>query len=97
MHAHSELSAYRFAELREFESLLDQTIQMNLCCSYQTLEISGKDLIEIGIEPGQTLGRIKKQLLDEVIDEEIPNEKQALLARASEIAGSVNGSDILQQ
>ena len=83
--AHSGKSAYRLAEIDEFEKLLDQVIEEKLCCSYNTMAISGKDLIEMGIQPGVRIGKIKKQLLEEVMDGRIPNEKEALLARAEEL------------
>ena len=46
------------------------------------MAINGKDLIELGIDPGARLGSIKKQLLNEIIDGVIPNDREALLARA---------------
>ena len=80
--AHSSQSAYRLKELQNFENLLDQAIQEKMCFSYADLEITGKDLIELGIPAGPVIGKVKKQLLDEVIDGNLKNEKEALNARA---------------
>ena len=80
--AHSMKSAYRLKELDRFEKLLDQVIKDQLCFSFASMEIDGKDLIELGIPAGALLGAIKKQLLNEIIDGVLPNEKTALLQRA---------------
>ncbi len=85
MKGHSQLSAYRFAEIDAFEALLDKTLQDQLCYSFDMLNVDGKDLISIGMAPGPALGKVKKQLLDEVIEDKIPNEKTALLLRAQAI------------
>lgn len=81
--AHSSQSAYRLKELQYFEELLDQAIREKMCFSYSDLEITGKDLIALGIPAGPVIGKVKKQLLDEVIDGNLKNEKSALNARAT--------------
>ncbi len=83
--AHSLKSAYRLAELSRFEVLLNKTIEEQLCFSFASMEVNGKDLIGIGIPAGTRLGSIKKQLLNEIIDGVLPNEKTALLQRAQDI------------
>ncbi|MBR2751664.1 MAG: HD domain-containing protein [Clostridiales bacterium] len=83
--AHSELSSYRFPEIDRFEEMVDSVIKESLCFSYADMQVSGKDLIGLGIPSGPVLGEIKKQLLDEIIEETVPNEKEALLLRAQSI------------
>jgi tRNA nucleotidyltransferase (CCA-adding enzyme) len=83
--AHSMKSAYRLKELSKFEVLLDQAIEEQMCFSFSAMVVNGKDLIGIGIPAGTRLGSIKKQLLNEIIDGALPNEKEALLKRALEI------------
>lgn len=80
--AHSAKSAYRLSELSRFESLLDQAIRDQLCFSYSSMDINGKDLIDLGIPSGVRLGSIKKQLLNEIIEGTLKNDKTALLQRA---------------
>lgn len=55
------------------------------CCTLAQLAVSGRDLIAAGFPPGKTLGRILEGLLDEVIQENIPNEKERLLQCAFDI------------
>lgn len=83
--AHSARSAYRISELSRFETLLDQAIKEQLCFSYSSMDINGKDLIDLGIPPGVRLGSIKKQLLNEIIEGTLKNEKTSLLQRAEAI------------
>jgi tRNA nucleotidyltransferase (CCA-adding enzyme) len=85
MRGHSKLSAYRFDELDQFTEILDSVIEEKLCCSLEALAVNGKDLMAIGIPQGTEIGRIKQALLDEVIEETIPNEKEPLLKRAKEL------------
>jgi tRNA nucleotidyltransferase (CCA-adding enzyme) len=79
------MSAYRLPEIDRFEELLDQVIEEKMCCSYSTMAINGRDLIGLGMNPGEELGVVKKRLLEEIMDGRIPNEKEALLARAEEL------------
>ena len=55
------------------------------CFSLKNLAINGSDLIKEGYTPGKNLGIILETLLNEVIEEKIPNEREALLERAKSI------------
>ena len=55
------------------------------CFSLSSLNINGTDLIKEGFEKGRTIGFVLNRLLSEVIEEKLPNEKNALLKRAIEI------------
>ncbi len=83
--AHSSLSQYRLLEIDGFEALMNEVIEEAMCFSYSDMKVDGKDLMELGIPPGPHLGEIKKQLLDEIIEETISNEKELLLLRAQAI------------
>ena len=65
-----------FCQVRQ---LLDEIVQENACLRIRDLAIDGRDLMDLGVDPGPNLGRILTNLLDQVIDERLPNEKQALL------------------
>lgn len=60
------------------------------CFSLKTLAINGSDLIKDGHKAGKKLGAILEIILNEVIDEKLPNEKEALLKRARELAKEIN-------
>lgn len=49
------------------------------CFSLKKLNVNGKDLIQIGIKPGPSMGKILNTLLELVIQEELENKKEVLL------------------
>ena len=50
------------------------------------LKITGHDVMDVlGIKPGPEIGDIMDQIFEEVDDEKLPNEREALLARLKEI------------
>ncbi|MGI6206473.1 MAG: CCA tRNA nucleotidyltransferase [Anaerovoracaceae bacterium] len=58
------------------------------CISLRDLAVNGDDLRNAGITDGKTIGTALSYLLDEVINDRLPNEKQALLdAAAKEYGG----------
>ncbi len=57
---------------------LNEIEENDECCKIQDLDISGKDLINIGIM-GEKIGEALEKLLDAVIEEKIPNNKTDLL------------------
>ncbi len=67
------------------ESLTKDILSQKACFSMKDLAVNGSDLIAIGIPAGKRMGLILKTLLDDVINERIPNEKDLLLNRAKEI------------
>ena len=54
-------------------------IEREECLSLKELAVSGKDLIELGIEPGKEIGEILNHLLDQVIENPKLNKKEILL------------------
>jgi tRNA nucleotidyltransferase (CCA-adding enzyme) len=71
---------------RQVRQMLDELLQEDACLQLKDLAVSGTDLIQLGIEPGPQLGAILHKLLEQVIDQELPNEKQALLEAAKGLA-----------
>ncbi len=75
-------------ELPEFLSavprLVEEIREENACLSLKALAVNGEDLLSLGYRPGRALGETLNALLSAVIDEELPNEREALLAHAEE-------------
>lgn len=63
---------------------LAKEIEAESCFTLQSLDISGNDLIAHGIK-GKQIGETLNQLLNEVIEERLSNEKELLIKRANEI------------
>lgn len=68
--------------LDKFSSLMEQVIAEKQCFSIQDLEISGNDLLSLGIPQGKQLGEILKKLTGEVVDGTLENRREALIDRA---------------
>jgi tRNA nucleotidyltransferase (CCA-adding enzyme) len=75
----------RLAELDAASALLDVIAESRPCVTLRELEINGGDLIAAGAEQGPAVGAALRLLLELVIDGELPNERDALLLRASGI------------
>lgn len=73
-----ELLAMAAAE----EALFVQVQQENSCLSLGQLAIKGKDLLAMGYAPGPQLGQTLQRLLEQVLEEETKNDREALLAAA---------------
>ncbi len=52
------------------------------CLSLKTLAVGGEDLLALGVPRGKRVGDLLQMLLEEVLDERLPNEEEALLAFA---------------
>jgi tRNA nucleotidyltransferase (CCA-adding enzyme) len=77
----------REEKLRDIDALegcLQFVVQKKLPFRLKDLAITGNDLTSIGIAPGPQVGRILNMLLEQVMDGELLNEKQALLKAAQE-------------
>ena len=77
--------AEAFAALQQEAARLVET---NACCRINQLAVNGRDLMDAGIRPGPGLRRVLDALLEQVLAEQLPNEKAALLAAAAQVAAS---------
>lgn len=71
--------------LNEIETLYQVIVQDKDCVSLKNLQIRGKDLIEIGMQPGKEIGIILQILLAMVIDDPSLNHKDILIEKAKEL------------
>ena len=74
-----------FAALSELAAQLDAD---GVCCRVGQLAVNGRDLMAAGIPAGPGIRAALEMLLDGVIREEYPNERQALLAAVQQLAAS---------
>lgn len=81
--AHAPDAAARLTALAgEDERLLDEIVAERGCLHVRELAVNGNDLLALGVPPGAAVGTLLSQLLDRVLDETLPNEREALLAAA---------------
>ena len=63
---------------------LKEVLSEEACLSLRDLQINGSDLQALGFAPGPAIGECLNWLLEQVQDEQLPNEKSALTAAATE-------------
>ena len=61
-----------------------QLLQEDACLKLRDLAVSGSDLLAIGYPAGPAVGQCLNRLFAMVVDEHLPNEKEALLKEAEE-------------
>lgn len=80
MEAQSDVSKEeKVYHLQRAEILYKEVIRKSQCVSLKTLQVSGKDLIQMGINPGKNIGFILNDLLNMVLDNTELNDKEILL------------------
>ena len=60
-------------------AVIDELLQEESCFSLKNLAVNGHDMIALGIK-GPEIGKVLRMCLDAVLDEQVPNERGALLA-----------------
>ncbi len=73
------------AQFDALQSILQEILSENACLSLADLAADGYDLQSLGLS-GPAIGQALNLLLDQVMDEQIPNEKEALLAAARRLS-----------
>ena len=63
-------------------ALLETILQEQSCFSLKELAIDGNDLLEAGFAPGPEIGAVLNALLDKVVEQQLPNDKNTLLEEA---------------
>ena len=82
-HAPGSVSG-KFAELDDFEVLMNAELNEETAFAVKDLAIGGADLMERGWEEGPELGAELERLFGLVLADELPNERAALLAALHE-------------
>ena len=65
--------------IEEIKQVIAEIYEENSCLSLRDLAVDGHDLMNLGLS-GKDIGSSLNMLLSKVLDEELPNEKSALLA-----------------
>lgn len=82
------LQPERAADFAALSELAEQLDADGVCCRVSQLAVNGRDLMAAGIPAGPGIRKVLEALLDGVIREEYPNERQALLAAVQQLAAS---------
>ena len=76
------------ADFEALSQLAEQLEADGVCCRISQLAVNGCDLMAAGIPAGVGLRKVLEELLEGVIREEYPNEKQTLLEQAKKFSAS---------
>ena len=82
------LQPERLADFAALSELAEQLDADGVCCRVSQLAVNGRDLMAAGVPAGPGIRKVLEALLDGVIREEYPNERQALLAAVQQLAAS---------
>ena len=72
----------KMKRIDDFADILNQVLEEQQCFSLKDLAINGDDLIALGFVPGKKLGDVLTGLLNSVIDDTLPNDRETLLKEA---------------
>jgi len=72
-------------EFDAVQAILEEISREDACLTVKDLAINGRDLLALGFVPGPAMGSCLAALLEQVQDEIIPNEKDALLTAAEKL------------
>jgi tRNA nucleotidyltransferase (CCA-adding enzyme) len=94
MAAHVDSVAAQGLELMDrCEAKLDELLAAQACFSLRDLAVGGDDLKGIGFEEGVEIGGVLTSLLEAVIDGELQNDREELLAAAARMQDGKDGGD----
>ena len=82
--------AWEVEQFVTIRQILEQIQAEDACLSIRDLAVDGLDLMAIGFQPGKELGICLQRLLDQVVDEQIPNRREDLLAAARQHLSQLN-------
>jgi tRNA nucleotidyltransferase (CCA-adding enzyme) len=84
-HVDTPKSRARYQAVLDFTALTQVVLEEERCFSVKDLEISGKDILALGVQPGPQVGRLLEALLTEVLEDRCGNDRAALTARCREM------------
>lgn len=69
----------KLVNLERMHQVYDEILKRKDCISLKNLQVTGKDLIAAGMEPGKKIGEILNQMLEDVLETPEHNEREYLL------------------
>jgi hypothetical protein len=72
-------------EIEALQRRISEVREKDMALSIEDLDITGKDVMELGIPEGPAIGKILNQLLEIVIEDPLMNEREKLLDEAKKL------------
>jgi len=85
-----QFEAERLQKVERITEILEEILVQEQCFTLKDLAVNGRDLIKEGIPSGKSIGYALNLLLNNVIDGECDNTKEALLSRLRENRGIID-------
>jgi len=86
-----EKSRERLTRLDQAEALARRILAERQCFTLRELAVSGRDVLAAGAAPGPRVGAVLNALLERVMAEEVPNQRQALLEELQRLLSQPEG------
>lgn len=77
-----EYTKSRLETLKAVQTVFEEILAQNECFSLHDLAVHGKDLLAAGVPAGPEIGRLLNMLLQAVLNGDLPNQQDLLLAAA---------------
>ena len=71
----------KFENIEKMRSFYDEIIKNGDCLSIKDMDITGKDLMDLGVNPGKEMGEMLEVLLEEILDNPELNNRKYLVER----------------
>ena len=78
-------TAFKPDEITLLQRRISEVREQDMALKVTDLDVTGEDLMKLGIKKGPELGRILKELLDMVVEDPMLNTKEKLLEKAKEL------------
>ena len=72
-------SRQRYNDIVAFKEAVGRSLREDGCFTVRDLSVDGGDILELGIEAGPKVGEYLNALLEEVVEDRLPNRRDALL------------------
>ena len=77
--------ACNISHIVEFQTRIEHILQNESCFHLKDLQMSGDDLLKLGVPKGKVIGQILNELLQTVIDDPAQNDHETLLGIAKNL------------
>ena len=79
-------TVFKPEEITLLQKRISEVREQDMALKVTDLDVSGEDLMKLGVEKGPKLGIILNELLDMVVEDPLLNSKEKLLEKAKELA-----------
>lgn len=83
-------TSFQPEEVEALQKRISEVREKDMALKIEDLDITGKEIMELGVNEGPEIGNILNKLLDMVIEDPLINDKDKLISKAKEIINESN-------